>query len=175
MLKSQLMEKMQTIIFMVRHGQTSEGYSFDPKTDSQRQLSNHGRIQAKKVGTFLEQFQPSAIYSSPLDRCFDTATIIKSVIKTNSEIITTNALLEYYPSEQRQDVGERVEPLFETILKEYRGEQVVAVTHQYIVTYEVAKLWEINYRQVPCDFADIYRLVFAGSNLVEATLLQPAK
>ena len=75
----------------------------------------------------------------------------------------------------RHEVGERGETIFTTILAAHKGEQVVAVTHQYIIGYIVADFLKIEYRDLPCEFADVYRLVFAGNILVEAMRLQPAK
>lgn len=170
-----MMEKMQTIVFMVRHGQTDLNYSQDKAIDSQRQLTELGQQQSRLVGRFLDQFSPTVIYSSPLDRCQETAKIIQSAITPPPSIKTTDKLVEVYSSssEVRRVVGERGETIFATILREHRGEQVVAVTHQYIIGYIVAEFSGVPYHSIQCDPADIYRLVFAGDSLVEATRLQP--
>jgi len=168
-------EQFQTIVFLVRHGQTDHLYSQQMAVDNQRQLTALGRDQSKKVGQYLAQFQPSALYSSPLERCLETAQLIKSGMNFDGPVVTASQLAEIYSPEPRLEAGERGESIFKTILTAHTGEQVVAVTHQYIIGYVVAEFLGVKYQQVLCDFADIYRLVFAGDKLVEATRLQPAK
>lgn len=170
-------EKLQTIVFLVRHGETDSGYSQQAGIDSQRQLTDVGREQSVAVGRYLAAFQPVAVYSSPLDRCQETAKIIQSEISPPPPIILNKALFEVYSAvpKIRHEVGERGETIFTTILAAHKGEQVVAVTHQYIIGYIVADFLKIEYRDLPCEFADVYRLVFAGNILVEAMRLQPAK
>jgi len=162
----------QTVIFMVRHGETDRYYSDTPTVDAERQLTENGREQMEKVGEYLQNFAPTRIYSSPLDRCRDSAEIISKI--TNAPLELTNQLLEIYSTEPRREAGERGESIFGTVLKDHAGKQVVAVTHQYIIGYVVADFLNISYHRVQCDFADIWRLVFANDKLVEATRLQPA-
>jgi broad specificity phosphatase PhoE len=168
-------EQLQTIVFLVRHGETDHEYSQLAGQDATRQLTDLGKHQSQVVGQYLDQFQPAAIYSSPLDRCRDTAVAIQKEIGLNDEIIFANQLVEIYSNEPRAEAGERGESIFATILHDHAGDQVVAVTHQYIIGYIVADFMGVSFRDVPCDFADIYRLVFAGFKLVEATRLQPVK
>lgn len=168
-------DHLQTIIFMVRHGETDRFYNTDRGIDAQRQLTEKGRDQVKKVGEYLKEFGPSKIYSSPLDRCKDSAEIIKDTAQIEASIDFTEQLVEIYSSEPRQEAGQRGESIFQTILANHRGEQVVAVSHQYIIGYIVADFLKVSYHDVPCDFADIWRLVFADETLVEATRLAPAK
>lgn len=167
-------DKLQTILFMVRHGETDRNYSLVGADDAKRELTELGRKQSQAVGQYLADFQPSAIYSSPLDRCKDTAEIIRQEIGLSDEITFTNQLLEIYAKEPRDEAGERGESVFKTILGSHKGEQVVAVTHQYIIGYAVADFLGVEYRDVPCGLADIYRLVFADETLIEAIRLQPA-
>ncbi|MEK7535163.1 MAG: phosphoglycerate mutase family protein [Patescibacteria group bacterium] len=169
-------EKFQTILFLVRHGETDHNYSQNPATDQQRQLTIFGRKQSCVVGQFLDQFSPAVIYSSPLDRCIETAKLIRAEIESRPEIIKNTALYEIYSEtpKVRHEAGERGETIFSTVLRDHRGEQVVAVTHQYIIGYIVADFFNIDYQSVRCEFADVYRLVFANDNLVEVARLQPA-
>lgn len=170
-------EKSQTILFLVRHGQTDSGYSQQANIDSQRQLTRSGRRQSVAVGRYLAEFQPTAIYSSPLDRCQEMAEIISQQLDYTVTITLTDKLIETYsPSRTvREGVGDREETIFDMILRHHQGEQIVAVTHQAIISSIVANFREVRYREVPCECADIYRLVFADDILVEATRLQPAQ
>lgn len=170
-------EKFQTVVFLVRHGQTDHFYSRDRAIDDQRQLTELGIQQSRLVGRFLDQFLPSTIYSSPLERCQATAKLIQAEINPQPPVVTAKSLVEVYSAvaKIRQEVGERGESVFTTVLGEHRGEQVVAVTHQYIIGYIIADFLAVEYDEVPCDPADVYRIVFADQTLVEATRLQPAK
>ncbi len=63
-------------IILVRHGKTvwnAEG-RYQGKMDIP--LNEEGREQAKKAGEALKDFPVKAVYSSPLKRCFDTASEI---------------------------------------------------------------------------------------------------
>lgn len=165
----------QTVIFIVRHGETDRFYNRERGIDAQRQLTEKGRDQVKKVGEYLKEFGPSKIYSSPLDRCKESAKIIKQTAQIEAPIDFTEQLVEIYSQEPRQEAGQRGESIFQTILEKHQGEQVVAVSHQYIIGYIVADFLKVNYHEVACDFADVWRLVFADETLVEATRLTPAK
>lgn len=167
------MEDLQTIVFLVRHGQTDHFYSVDELIDKQRQLTSRGRAQAKVVGKYLAQFMPEIIYSSPLERCRETAALIAREIG-DPKIETTAKLAEIYSPEPRKAAGERGESIFSRILTKHAGEQVVCVTHQYIIRYAVADFQHTEYEHIPCDSADVYRFVFAGKVLVEVTHLRPA-
>jgi probable phosphoglycerate mutase len=169
-------EKLQTILFLVRHGETDNTYYQDASRDSQRQLTDLGRKQSKVVGSFLDQFSPAIIYSSPLDRCKDTAEIISRQLTCPVDTEITNKLIETYaPSaEIHERAGDREETIFHLITKKHLGKQIIMVTHQAIIASIVAKHRGVQYHGVSCDFADIYRLVFADDLLVEATRLQPA-
>jgi len=169
-------EHWQTIVFLVRHGQTEGDFSLNRAVDQKRPLTEFGQAQAQAVGQYLAQFMPVAIYSSPLDRCQKTAEIISKQFDRQTDIQTSEKLVESYsPSKSiREGVGDREETIMEMISNHHQGEQVVVVTHQAFIGSIVADLRGVSYGEVPCAVADIYRLVFADSKLVEATRLQPA-
>lgn len=168
-----MMQMLQTIVFLVRHGETDHFYSVNEVNDKQRVLTARGIKQATAAGGYLAQFQPKVIYSSPLERCMDTANIIAKQVGS-AKIEPTKKLAEIYSPEPKTEAGERGESIFSQILSSYAGEQVVCVTHQFIIRYAVAEFEKDEYQDVPCDFADIYRFVFAGEKLVEVSLLRPA-
>lgn len=170
-------EHLQTIIFMVRHGQTDGPFNLDGKVDNQRQLTKLGRKQVEACGRYLEQFEPTTIYSSPLDRCRETTKIILSKLQNSPKVIFSEKLMESYsPSrEVREGIGNREDWVLDEIVSKHSGEQVVVSTHQVFIVSIVADFFGLKYLDVPCEFADIYRLVFADKTLVEATRLQPAK
>ena len=139
-------EHFQTIVFMVRHGQTDNPYSQNVAIDAERQLTKLGREQSRQVGRFLDQFSPTEIYSSPLDRCLDTAKIIQGEIEPELPLAVSNVLVEVSSLAPRvkKEAGERGKTIFSTILRAHKGEQVVAVTHQFIIGYIVAELFSLE-------------------------------
>lgn len=170
------MPKLQTVIFLVRHGQTDLPYVADPELDDQRQLTKEGRAQLKKVGEYLKSFAPSVIFSSPRQRTIESAEIIKQITKTTSKVVIAVELLEIYNTASYVATERTVPDFLVSLVKKHAGAQIVCVSHMDViegalrgfkVTADEAKL--------PCGMADVYRLVFAGETFVECTKLQPAK
>lgn len=164
----------QTVIFFVRHGQTDLDYSLDPNTDGQRQLTELGRRQLQAVGEYLAQFAPTAVYASPLDRCQESARIIIEQLRSKPTLQTERSLIEIYRHQPLSVAEQQGATFLDLAVSRHPGEQIVAVTHQYIIGHLVAEFNGRPYQQVPCDFAAVYRLVLADSTVVEATHLQPA-
>src|SRR3989344_7601433 len=98
------MSKLQTVVFLVRHGETDHFYSVDESIDKQRQLTGRGRAQATVVGKYLAQFMPEIIYSSPLERCRETAALIAKEIG-DPKIETTAKLAEIYSQNRGMKQG----------------------------------------------------------------------
>ena len=164
----------QTTVFFVRHGETDADYSLDRSLDSQRQLTGFGRRQLEAVGAYLEQFGPSAIYSSPLDRCLESARLIIEQLSQKPTLRTEQSLIEIYGHQPKSLAENQGGTFLDLAIKRHPGEQVVAVTHQYIIGHLVAEFTGQLYHQVECDFAAVYRFVLADSTLVEVTHLRPA-
>ena len=69
------MDNNQTILYLIRHGQTVGNTKNIYQGQMDTSLTSLGREQAKFVGKRINQIQPDNIYSSDLGRSFDTATI----------------------------------------------------------------------------------------------------
>jgi broad specificity phosphatase PhoE len=169
-------KKFQTIVFLVRHGQpTTVSNPRNPVIDGPRTLTPVGVKQAEAVGRYLGDFGPSAIYSSPVERCLETAQYINSGGQLKLSIIKKPGLREIYPSDSESEVGERSETIIDQLAIQHAGQHIICVSHQFVIGHIVAVLeGKKSWQNVPCDWADVYRLVFAGDKLVEATRLQPA-
>lgn len=168
-------KRYQTVLFLVRHGETNYSYNSARRLDEQRQLTERGKRQAVAVGRYLKSFAPVKIYSSPLSRCLESAELIRREAQVAAPVQESRKLVEIYSDQPHRTAGERGASFYEQVLRDHPGDQVVAITHQYIIGYLIADFTGIEYADVPCQFADIYRLVFAGDKLVEATRLQPAR
>jgi len=170
-----MVKKWQTVVFLVRHGETDLGYSPQSSLDNQRRLTERGRRQAEAVGEYLGEFQSSVVYTSPAVRCQDTAQIIAKKIGEKAAVEVEPRLNETYTPETHRQAERRGESILERLVSSHKGAQVIAVTHQIVIGTIVADFTGRDYFQIPCGFADVYRLVFANSNLIEAIHLQPAE
>ena len=81
-----------TRLFLVRHGATNatEEGRFSGSTSAE--LSDQGRWQASRLGERLATQNITAVYSSPLSRALDTATIISRLCQL--EVVTRDGLRE---------------------------------------------------------------------------------
>ena len=79
-------------IFLVRHGQTVHNVAGITQGWSDSELSDVGRTQVRQLAQRLAQYEPTALYSSPLGRAMSTAEAIREA--TGLEIITVDDLRE---------------------------------------------------------------------------------
>ena len=159
------MDKKKTIIFVVRHGEVYNPQHILPGRLPNFHISNHGKVQAKKAGLFLKQHDIDVIYTSPLQRCQETAKIIRMkvgnvpiyTLEELNEIITTRdgeslANLErdrfnFFTTQYRkkgaesmEDVYNRASKALQIIQKKHPGKHIVAVTHGDILIFLKMKL-----------------------------------
>ena len=79
-------------IYLIRHGETNENKETKLMGRSHGVLSDKGKHQARLTGDALRDKNFRIIYSSPLDRCFDTAQIINEFLQ--KDIIKDDLLIE---------------------------------------------------------------------------------
>jgi len=85
---------LQSIIIFVRHGE-SEGNKSDSFNGSLNlPLTERGKKQAEQTAEFLERYPIDAIYSSDLDRAYETATFTAK--RKNIPIVKCRKLREIY-------------------------------------------------------------------------------
>ncbi len=169
-------EKMQTIIFLMRHGQTDKLFNSNSVIDGERVLTEEGRAQEKRVGEYLKSFAPSAIYSSPVLRSIQTAELIKEAAEIPGEIITAHCLVEMYHGRgEYEDRKVAVQEFFQQLTTKHAGEHIVLASHQDPIETIVEHLgFTAEELDFPCRMSQGYRLVFAGSQPVECQKLNPA-
>lgn len=164
----------QTVIFLVRHGQTDFLYSRDSVLDAKRVLTKEGILQCQKVGEYLAEFSPQTILASPLERTMQSA---NAIAKQCQEIAVTPEprLLEVYSNERIEQIEKDLPVLLTELTKQYAGGQVVLVTHMDVILYTLRALG-VSQAEVSFEaaMAGVYRLVFVDEVFVEVTYLTPA-
>ena len=93
-------DKLQTVIFLIRHGDTDLPYSSNPLVDNERILTEEGRAQLKRVGDYLKAFDPAVIFYSPRKRTEDCAAIIKRTVASGVQMVEEKRLIEIYDNQQ---------------------------------------------------------------------------
>ncbi|HEX2833555.1 MAG TPA: histidine phosphatase family protein [Thermoanaerobaculia bacterium] len=79
-------------LLFVRHGQTVHNVAGIAQGWNDSELSDLGRVQVQKLARRILDFNPTALYSSPLGRALSTAEAIREV--TGLEIITNDDFRE---------------------------------------------------------------------------------
>ena len=101
---------MTTICF-IRHGQTNVNQLRKIQGRKDHPLNDTGRDQALQTALFLKENDPSwdFIYSSPLNRAYETASIIKSVLEFKGEIIKDYHFIERdFGDAEDQDITDEI-------------------------------------------------------------------
>jgi broad specificity phosphatase PhoE len=154
------------MLVLVRHGETLDNRAGRLLGRSDPPLTSLGRVQARAVAAVLEPERPVAVYTSPLGRAVQTATMIGAAC--GAEVVVDPRLIEidygawenrplqevprdaaavasdpsatFPEGESLVDVGQRVVPLVEELLG--RDELVVAVTH--VTPVKAAVAWALG-------------------------------
>lgn len=87
---------METIICLIRHGQTDWNKQKKIQGRINNQLNATGKAQVQEVGRILKEQDPfwDIIIASPLDRAIDSAKIIAKELNYNGDIIINNNVVE---------------------------------------------------------------------------------
>lgn len=174
--KVKQMKDQQTVIFLVRHGETDLPYINDQRIDDNRRLTKKGKEQSKKNGEYLSAFSPSIIFSSPMQRTIETSEIIKTSAGASKKIVIEKELHEIYDNASWYSIETRIPELFERIIKKHSGEHIICVSHQDVIEGTLKALnVTSDEADLPCQMGQIYRLVFAGNRFVQVNKLDPSK
>jgi broad specificity phosphatase PhoE len=79
-------------LFLVRHGQTVHNVAGITQGWNDSDLSDVGKMQVRRLAQRIAQYEPTALYSSPLGRAISTAEAIRET--TGLEIVTIDDLRE---------------------------------------------------------------------------------
>ncbi len=167
---------MTTRVFLVRHGATvlSAEDRFAGATDVV--LSDEGRAQAKALGARLERERVAAVYTSPLRRTMETATLIcgkgaspvpreglREISHGRWEELTRKEVEDRYASEYASweedpftfapeggesgvSVMARALPIIREIVLRHTGENVAIVSHKATIRLVLCSLLGIDAR-----------------------------
>lgn len=150
---------MKTTIYLVRHSNYSNPDGLVPGRIPGYHLSEEGEEKAKKLGKFFQNRKISAIYTSPLERAYETANIISeflskakithlyNLIELESslwqayklESLFTNESYETFLNEPDSrklpenlvKLAERMNKTISDLLKKHKGEEIICVSHMY--------------------------------------------
>lgn len=149
---------METIICLIRHGQTDWNKQKRIQGRINNQLNATGKAQVQEVGRILKEQDPfwDIIIASPLDRAIDSAKIIAKELNYNGDIIINNNVIErefgdaegefitdeIYDKITNDDVN-NLEKSYELqkrafdalmdIAKTYPGKKILIATHSHFI------------------------------------------
>lgn len=149
---------MITTICLVRHGQTDWNKQHLIQGRANTNLNDEGIAQAHITADILLNNDKNwdKIYSSPLNRAYQTASIIKDTLNFKDDIIIENDLIEreFGVSEQqqitkelfdlinqdkiegletREQLGKRTLNILLSIAKQNEGKRILIVTHSHYI------------------------------------------
>jgi uncharacterized phosphatase len=140
-----------TSLYLVRHGETDWNAQRRIQGRTDIPLNDTGREQAKTTGLLLARRDWDGIYSSPLSRAYETATIIAA--ETGLDHVTTipelaernygdaeglnyQQIEDRFPGdtvvpgrETHHSVGERAVAALMTLARAHQGESLIVVSH----------------------------------------------
>ena len=168
------------MIYIVRHGQTDWNVEGRYQGRIDVELNSKGIEQANKIRDELSGIKFDLVFSSPLKRAYQTAQIIcdNKIIKDERLIERCNGDLEGKlkteidvkidfndPNENRMgieninDFRSRIKNFFDDISKNYKGKNILVVTHAGVSIYakcvfegEPTNNDYYNYKLKNCEF-----------------------
>jgi alpha-ribazole phosphatase len=82
-----------TKLYLIRHGETEPNKTGVLMGSTDTPLNDHGRLQAATLGERLNALEVDAIFSSPLSRAVETASL---VFGEEAQVITDSSLQEFH-------------------------------------------------------------------------------
>ena len=160
---------MPTTIHFVRHGEVENPERIAYGRMPGFHLSNNGKKKAKKVGEFFSSKKIPIIYTSPLERTFQTANITSDSFSSPPKVVHKYELIEfdakkwqslpldelyqnkYFESfsndvdskivpENLNALARRMENFTLDICAKHKGEEVICVSHEYPIIVLKLKL-----------------------------------
>lgn len=112
-------------LILIRHGQTDHNRNRITLGRADVPLNEHGRRQARAIAASL-RMRPEALYSSPLERCRETAEAIAQA--TGTPVTIDDGLIEMDVGEMEHLTGEELRSRYPEFLRAWRaGDDAVDV------------------------------------------------
>lgn len=153
---------MTTTVHLVRHGQVHNPENTSYGRMSGFRLSEEGKKRAKKVGEFFKGRKIPVIYTSPLERTFETANIISDAFQKPLKVVHKYELIEidakkwqslpveelfqnkYFESfindpdsievpENLANLANRIEKFIKKLCDLHKGKEIICVTHEFLI------------------------------------------
>jgi broad specificity phosphatase PhoE len=171
-------------IYLIRHGETdwNDKLLFQGHTDTF--LNKKGEKQAEYIAYELKNIKFDIIFSSDLKRAYKTAQIIKKIAGFKGKIIKTNYLRERnygslegknyeifrhyrknFDGENDRQFFKRVNICFDSIMKKYKGKNIVLVTHGGVVRQIISRILDLkDYKKIRIYNASISEIYYDEKN-----------
>ena len=156
----------QTVVYIVRHGETVDNAAQIMQGQTQGELNETGISQAEELAARIEGMEVDAIVSSDLHRAVQTAEIIAAAL--GLEVRTTPLLRErdwgdftgmYIPDlkglpfpenvETMEQLRQRAANFLDMMRQDYRGKRVIAVGHGIMHKVIQAVFYDKLTREIP--------------------------
>jgi broad specificity phosphatase PhoE len=194
---------MQTIIYLIRHGEVNNPQEIIYGRLSNYGLSEKGKLEAQKTAEFLEDKHIDEIYSSPLERATQTAEIIRTKLKLRTIHITdeiTEVKTSYQgkkfndldklqsevylkpldPSDETiEQLAHRMEIFIKELLSKHQGKHLLVVSHgdTIMALKAVIKNTPLEFLPFKTDHyiqhAEVYQVTYEGNNLSIKEIFKP--
>jgi broad specificity phosphatase PhoE len=153
---------MITTVHLVRHAQVRNPENTSYGRMPGFHLSEEGKKRAKKAGEFFKGRKIPIIYTSPLERAFETANIISDAFKKPLKVVHKYELIEvdakkwqsfpvdelfqnkYFESfindpdsvevpENLANLANRIEKFTKKLCGIHEGQEIICVTHEFLI------------------------------------------
>lgn len=174
-------------LYLVRHGETDWNRAHRIQGSSDIPLNDTGRAQAARTAALLSRREWDAIYSSPLSRAFETATIIGNTLGLpNAEMVSALAERNYgvgegltdrelahrFPGstpvpgrESRENLAARVMPALLRIADTGDDRRVIVTTHGAVIRTVLLTLNAPVERGIPITNGSVHSFRRRGDSL----------
>ncbi len=164
-------------LFLIRHGETFENAGSKLMGRTHGILSDLGKDQAEKTGARLKSENITVIYSSPLNRCLDTAEIINKSLNlkisehdllierdfgkfTNAKAEEIDFDLLDQDTEDNKVAGvepmsslqKRVADFLQELQKSHKDENIAIITHNNPIRFFLAYFLNKSYIEILKEF-----------------------
>ncbi len=176
-----------TLLYLVRHGETDWNRTHRIQGSTDIPLNDTGRDQAARAAGLLARRQWDGLYSSPLSRAVETATIIGAelgfgapellpdLVERNygeAEGLTDRQIMRRYPGstpvpgrESREEVAARVMPALLALAEAHDGGRFVIATHGAVIRTVLVAVGAPIERGVPITNGSIHSFRHVGGTL----------
>lgn len=176
-----------TLLYLVRHGETDWNRTHRIQGSTDIPLNDTGRGQALRAAQLLARREWDGLYSSPLSRAHETATIIghelalgapqllPELVERNygeAEGLTDRQVTRRYPGstpvprrESRDEVAARVMPALLALADAHEGGHLIVTTHGAVIRTVLMVVEAPVERGVPITNGSIHSFRHTGGTL----------